>query len=165
MSGLAKRCGVAAIALLMVVAAVARAEPMATVGEMSVYDAWARASLGQTKTSAAYLTLEVSGDRIDRLIAAASPVAESAELHSHVMDGDVARMRPVTAIEIVPGTPTVLEPGGLHLMLTGLRRPLVEGETVPLSLTFENAGTIELEVPIKGIGSRIEHGGHQPATN
>jgi periplasmic copper chaperone A len=79
----------------------------------------------------------------------------------------VARMRPVAAIEVAPGQPTVLEPGGLHIMLSGLGEKLVEGETLPLSLTFEDSGTIELEVPIRGVGG-MGHGGHggdQPPTN
>ena len=76
------------------------------------------------------------------------------------MDGDIARMRPVAAIEIAPGAPTVLEPGGLHIMLRGLGRRLVEGETFPLSLTFERAGTVEIEVPIIGMGHQ-GHGAHR----
>ena len=145
-------------------AGLVRAEPIATVGTVAIHDAWARASLGQTGTSAAYMTLETSGEEADRLVAAASPVAASAELHTHLMDGGVARMRPVAAVEIAPGAPTVLEPGGLHIMLIGLEEKLVEGATLPLSLTFEEAGTIDLEVPIRGVGG-MGHGGHQPPTN
>jgi periplasmic copper chaperone A len=167
MIGWSMRGGVGVVLLLAVLGAVT-AEPMAaamaTVGEVAIRDAWARASLGQMKSGAAYLTLEVTGDRVERLIAVASPIAENATLHTHVMDGDVARMRPVAAIEIAPGAPTVLEPGGLHIMLTGLERRLVEGETFPLSLTFERAGTVTIEVPIVGMGHE-RHGTHRPATN
>jgi hypothetical protein len=150
------------------VAGLAWAEPMATVGTITIHDAWARASLGQTGTSAAYMTLEAGGDEGDRLVAAASPVAASAELHTHIVEGGVARMRPVAAIEVAPGTPTVLAPGGLHIMLSGLGEKLVEGDTLPLSLTFEHAGSIELEVPIRGMGGGVSHGGHgghHPPTN
>jgi copper(I)-binding protein len=62
----------------------------------------------------------------------------------------------------------VLAPGGLHIMLSGLGEQLVEGNTLPLSLTFEHAGSIELEVPIKGMGGGMSHGGHgghHPPTN
>ena len=167
MIGLAmRRCAGVAVVLLAV-SRMAAAEPMASVGEIAISDAWARASLGQMKTSAAYLTLEVTGDRVDRLIAVASPVAEKAALHAHVMDGGVARMRPVAAIEIAPGAPIVLEPGGLHIMLIGLGQRLIEGEILPLSLTFERAGTVEIEVPIKGMAgmSHDRQDGHPPATN
>jgi periplasmic copper chaperone A len=156
--------GVAVTVLLLAFLRTVTAAPTATVGEVAIHDAWARASLGQMRSSAAYLTLEVTGDRVERLIAVASPIAEKATLHMHVMDGNVARMRPLAAIEIAPGAPTVLEPGGLHIMLTGLGRRLVEGETFPLSLTFESAGTVTIEVPIIGMGHQ-DHGAHQPATN
>ena len=160
-----RRAGVAAV--LLAVSTMAAAEPVASVGEIAISDAWARASLGQMKTSAAYLTLEATGEQADRLIAVASPVAEKAALHMHVMDGGVARMRPVAAIEIAPGAPTVLEPGGLHIMLMGLGQRLVEGESLPLSLTFERAGTVEIEAPIKGMAgmSHGRHGEQPPATN
>ncbi|MGH6900081.1 MAG: copper chaperone PCu(A)C [Geminicoccaceae bacterium] len=153
--------------LLVALSRMVAAEPMATVGEVAIHDAWAPASLGATRTSAAYLTLEVTGDQVDRLIAVASPVAEGATLHTHVMDGGVARMRPLAAIEIAPGAPTVLEPGGLHIMLSGLEQRLVEGETFPLSLTFESAGTVDIEVPIMGMAGMRHgrHGEHPPATN
>jgi periplasmic copper chaperone A len=146
-------------------AGLVRAEQMATIGAIAVHDAWARASLGQTGTSAVYMTVEASGDQGDRLIGAASPVAARAELHTSVMDGGVAKMRPLAAFEIAPGERTVLAPGGPHIMLIGLRDKLVEGEALPLSLTFEDAGTIEVEVPIRGVGGGMRHGGHQPPSN
>ena len=163
-----RRRGAIVLAAILALGGTAEGGPIATADEVAIHDAWARASLGRTRTSAVYMTIEVTGDRVDRLIAAASPDAETAELHTHLMGGGVARMRPVDAIEIAPGAPTVLEPGGLHIMLTGLRRDLVEGETLPLSLTFESAGTIQLEVPIEGMVQsmgRGHHGGHQPGTN
>lgn len=164
--GLSMRYCASVAVVLLALLRLAAAEPVVTVGEVAIHDAWARASLGQMRTSAAYLTLEVTGNRADRLIAAASPVAEKAALHAHVMDGGVARMRPVAAIEIAPGAPTLLEPGGLHIMLSGLSQRLVEGDTLPLSLTFERAGTVEIAVPVKGLaGMSHGHGEHQPATN
>jgi copper(I)-binding protein len=146
-------------------AGLARAEPTATIGAIAIHDAWARASLGQTGTSAVYMTLEASGDQGDRLVAVASPLAASAELHTHLVEGGVAKMRPVAEIEIAPGAPAVLEAGGLHIMLIGLREKLVEGDALPLSLTFEDSGTIELEVPIRGVGGGMRHDSHQPRSN
>jgi copper(I)-binding protein len=159
------RHGLVISALICGLAGLVRAEPTATVGTIAIHDAWARASLGQTGTSAVYMTLEASGEQGDRLVAAATPVATGAELHAHVMEGGVARMRPVAAIEIAPGEPTVLAPGGLHIMLTGLGEKLVEGDTLPLSLTFEHAGTVALEVPIRGVGAGMSRGDHQHPTN
>ena len=158
------RTVVAIAALICGPSALAGAEPTATVGAIEIHDPWARASLGQTGTSAVYMTLETSGQQSDRLIAAASRAAAGAALHTHVMEGGVARMRPAAAIEVAPGAPTVLAPGGLHIMLTGLRHKLVEGETLPLRLTFERAGTIELSVPARGMGAGMSHGEHHRAT-
>ena len=163
-----RRRVLALTALICGLAGLARAEPMASAGAIAVHDAWARASIGQIATSAVYMTLETSGDRGDRLVAAATPAAQSAELHTHIVEDGVAKMRPVAAIEVTPGEPTVLEPGGLHIMLVGLGEKLVEGDTLPLSLSFEDAGTIELDVPIRGMAGGMSHGGHgsgQPPTN
>jgi copper(I)-binding protein len=148
--------------LLLALAAGAAAE-MATVGEVTIHDAWARASLGTTGSSAVYMTLEIEGDEPDRLVAAATPMAERAELHTHVMDQGVARMRPVSAVEVAPGAPTVLQPGGLHLMLMGLKQQLAEGDTLPLTVTFEKAGSAEIEVPILGLAAGMQHGGRHGA--
>jgi hypothetical protein len=149
--------------LLLGLAAVAAAAEMTTVGKITIHDPWARASLGTTGSSAVYMTLEIEGDEPDRLVAAATPMAERAELHTHVMDQGVARMRPVSAVEVAPGAPTVLQPGGLHLMLMGLKQQLVEGDTLPLTVTFEKAGSAEIEVPILGLAAGMQHGGRHGA--
>ena len=73
------------------------------------------------------------------------------------------KMRPVEAIEVHPGTPTVLKPGGLHVMLMGLAAPLKKGQRVPLTLTFEKAGSIEVEAMVQGVASMQpghDEGGH-----
>src|SRR5919106_4205556 len=83
-----------------------------------------------------------------------SPTASSAdrrrskkvELHTHLTEGDVAKMGPVEAIEVKPGTPTLLEPGGLHIMLVELAGKLDAGNTMPLTLEFENAGEVSIDV-------------------
>jgi copper(I)-binding protein len=145
-----------AVALIGLTAGARAADTKA--GGLVIHDPWVRASLGATRTSAAYMTIEVTGDHADRLIAASSPVAEHAQLHTQVIDNGVAKMRPVEAVEVAPGTPTVLAPGGLHIMLTGVRDKLVEGQTLPLELTFESAGEVELEVPVRGMAGGMDHG-------
>lgn len=123
--------------------------------------AWSRASAGQARSGAAYMTLVNHGQAADRLVRVAGAVAEKAELHSHVMDGDVMRMRPIAAIEVNPGEPSVLKPGGLHVMLIGLKAPLKAGESFVLDLTFEKAGTIQVKVAIGAAGAREPgHAGH-----
>ena len=84
------------------------------------------------------------------------------------MEGGVAKMRPVDAIEVAPGQPTVLEPGGPHVMLRGLTQKLEAGTTMPLTLVFEHAGEVTLEVPVEGIAAgtgpghddSMDHGEH-----
>lgn len=119
-----------------------------------VSDGWARASIGAASNSAAYLTLSTEGETPDRLVAAATPVAERAELHEHLMEDGIARMRPVDAIDVTPSEPVTLEPGGLHIMLIGLTEKLEPGATLPLTLSFEKAGEVEIEIDIHPINHR-----------
>lgn len=120
---------------------------------IQVEQAWARASAGQIRTGAAYMTLVNTGAGTDRLVQVATPIAEKAELHTHVVDGDVMRMRPVAAIEVNPGEPSVLKPGGLHVMLMGLKAPLKAGEEFSLTLIFEKAGKVQVNVAIGAAGA------------
>lgn len=131
-------------------------------GDLAVAQPWARASAGNIRNGAAYFAVTNTGAEPDRLIAVASPAAAHAALHNHVSEDGVMKMRPVEAVELAPGEQVVLEPGGLHVMLMGLARPLVEGESFPLTLTFEKAGDLEVTVEIAGVAAM--QGGHQHST-
>ena len=156
---------VASIAL----AVAAPAADTAKVGDIAIDQPWARASLGNAPNSAAYMILQNTGTVPDRLIGGSTPVATQVQLHTHVMEGGVAKMRPVDAIEVAPGQPTMLEPGGAHVMLQGLTQKLEEGTTMPLTLVFEHAGKVTLEVPVEGIMAErgpghddsMDHGEHK----
>ena len=119
-------------------------------GDLVVSEPWARATIGLAKAGAAYFTVTNNGMVADRLVAVDTSAAARSALHGHTMDGGVMRMRPVEAIELAPGAPVVLRPGGLHVMLMGLKAPLKEGERFPLVLIFEKAGRLEVEVRIEG---------------
>jgi hypothetical protein len=80
-------------------------------------------------------------------------VASVVELHTHTADGGVMRMRQVEAIDVTGGTTTQLRPGGLHIMLIGLKAPLKEGTRFPLTLKFEKAGEVALEVAVRAATS------------
>lgn len=121
----------------------------ALAAEIAVEAPFARASAGTAAAGAAYMTLKSAENIADRLTAASSPVAEKVELHTHLMEGDVMRMRPVDSVEIPAGGTVELKPGGLHIMLIGLKAPLKEGESFPLTLSFAKAGTISVTVPVK----------------
>ncbi|MDH5750480.1 MAG: copper chaperone PCu(A)C [Rhodospirillales bacterium] len=129
------------------------------VGNLTVSDPWARASAGKARNGAAYFTVTNTGDKPDRLISAASKAAAKVELHSVGMKDGVMMMHSVKGIEVAPGEPAVLKPGGLHVMLMGLTEPLKENATLHLTLTFEKSGTLDIMAPIKKAGAMDS--GHQ----
>src|SRR3546814_9738821 len=83
------------------------------------------------------------------LVATEGEVAERVELHTHTMDGNVMQMRRVEFVEIPAQGEAALQPGGIHIMLIGLKQPLREGERFPLTLTFEKAGAVTVEVAVE----------------
>jgi copper(I)-binding protein len=152
------RTAAAVLLALSVLAGPAAAADTVRAGAIEIAHAWARPSV--TANSAIYLEIENTGQEPDRLVAARTPAAAKAELHTHMMDGNIARMRPVDAIEVTPGSATVLRPGGLHIMLTRLKAPLKEGDSVALTLIFEKAGEVELEVPVRRNAGGMSPGHH-----
>lgn len=152
----------ALLSALFVPAALAEHEKL---GDLTIGDSWARATAKLAKNGAAYLTIENHGSEPDQLVAVESPVAKKAELHTVIHEDGVMKMRPLKTVEIHPGEPAVLAPGGIHIMLMGLAHPLEKGSSFPLTLTFEKAGTLEIEVPVHGPGAMgheapMEHDGH-----
>ncbi len=148
---------IAAIAaILLTLAGTASAGEVAA-GDLVVRDPWSRATVGAVHTGVIYLTVANRGVLPDRLVAVSTPVAGAASLHRSEMAGGMMRMRPVAAIEVAPGEAVTLEPGGLHIMLTSLARPLSEGETFAAVLTFERAGTVRIAVVVGKPGAL--HGG------
>jgi copper(I)-binding protein len=131
--------------------------PPAVAADIRIEDSWARASLGQARNGAAYMTIHTIGPQPDRLVAASSPVAGKVELHNNVVVGNVAQMRPVDAIEVTPGSPAVLQPGGLHVMLLDLRAPLQAGQSFPVTLRFERAGEVQVHVEIRAARGPSPH--------
>jgi hypothetical protein len=128
------------------------------VGDLVVEAPWARESV--TRTGAAYMTLRNAGDQPDRLIGVSSDVAETVQLHSSVTQDGVMQMREVETVEVPAHGEAVLGPGGLHLMLVGLKGPLEEGKSFSLTLEFENAGKVQVMTTIEDIG-HAGGGGHE----
>jgi copper(I)-binding protein len=137
--------------ILCVFAAVAGAHGFQA-GDVKIDHPYARPSLTGASNGSAYLKLmENTGSRPDRLLRVSTPVAERAELHTMgVDDGGVMRMREVPAIDLAPGQPVAMQPGmGLHVMLMGLKQPLRDGESFPMTLEFERAGKVEVKVVVQ----------------
>lgn len=120
---------------------------------IKVTDAWARATPPGAKTGAAYFTVTDGGSAPDRLVSASTPAAGKAQLHNTISDNGVMKMRPVDGIDVKPGAPLTLKPGGYHLMLMQLKQPLKEGDHFPLTLTFAKAGKVETEVKVEKAGA------------
>ena len=119
-------------------------------GDLTVVDPWARATIGSQKVGAAYVTIRNRGKQPDRLVGVQTDAAESAMLHaSSVTSEGVAEMRPVDSVEIPPGGEAKLAPRGTHVMLMGLKAPLVAGKSFPLTLQFERAGPVKVEAKVE----------------
>ncbi len=123
----------------------------AQTGQLEVGNAWARATPGKSMTGAAYVTIR--SPTADKLVAASSPVAKKAELHTMSMSGMVMKMRPIAGLDIPAGQAVTLQPGGMHIMLIGLAQPLKAGQTFPLTLTFEKAGERTVNVAVEKMGA------------
>jgi copper(I)-binding protein len=120
-------------------------------GQLEIKTPWARATPGHAETGAAYVT--IVSPTTDRLTAVSSPVAKKVELHTMSMEGGVMRMRPLAAIDIPAGQTVTLSPGGTHIMLLGLTQPLRQGQSFPLTLSFEHAGPRQVTVAIEKAGA------------
>jgi len=132
----------------------------AAAGDITVTDPFARASAGMATVGAAFMTLKNTSGTADSLISASSPVAAKTELHTHIKDGAIMRMREVPSIEVPANGTVALQPGGLHVMLIDLKAPLKQGEVVPLTLTFAKAGTMTVDVPVKSPSEMAPMPGH-----
>jgi hypothetical protein len=119
--------------------------------QVQVSNAWARATPGSAQTGAVYVTIQSPTE--DRLVAASTPVAKKAELHTMSMEGMVMKMRPVAGIDIPAHQAVTLHPGGMHIMLVGLAKPLEVGQSFPLTLTFAKAGRRIVNVTVQKIGA------------
>jgi copper(I)-binding protein len=131
-------------------------------GKISLENAWARPAPGFTEESGAlsggntavYLEIRNRGPGPDRLLGGETPAATSVEIHESVLEGDLARMRRRAGLDLPPGSVAELRPGGLHLMLLGLRRPLNDGDSLPLTLFFRDDPSVTIRVPVRGMSGR-----------
>lgn len=127
-------------------------------GELMLMNPTARPNI-PNRPSAAYVTIANHGTTDDRLIGASSPEFDAAELHSMTMTDGVMKMFPVEAIDVPAGGTAELAPGGFHIMLFDAKKMFKPGDMFPLVLTFEKAGTAEVEATVEKIDpSKMGHG-------
>jgi copper(I)-binding protein len=120
-----------------------------TLGTLHIDHPYARPTPPGARTGGAYFTIRNDGREPDRLVGVASPVAREVEIHSMGMSGNLMKMRPAKAVEIAPASMVTFGPGTYHVMFLELHRPLSPGADVPLTLTFEKAGTVEVSVHVE----------------
>ena len=133
-------------------AVASRLGPPSTVlaqGAVTVRDAWVREPVGDRKDTAAFAVVENSGAATRAIVSATADVADKVELHEMKMVGAMMRMSPVKQIEIPAGGKVELKPGGLHVMLFGLKRTPKAGDTVGLTLTFDDATTVSVTAAVR----------------
>ena len=121
---------------------------------LRISQAHARATVPGQSSAAVYLTIQNTGTSADELLVVKSPAATTANLHSMAMNGNVMQMREVDRITVAPGAAATMAAGhGYHVMLSGLRHPLVAGQKIALFLTFKHSGVVKTNVTIDGLTS------------
>jgi periplasmic copper chaperone A len=124
-------------------------------GAIEIGHPWSRATPPTAESGGGYLVLKNTGTTPDRLIAVKSPAADKVEIHEMKMDGNIMRMREVEkGIEIPPGATVELKPGGFHVMFMGLKAPFAKEAKVPLTLVFEKAGSIDVDLMVQAMGAQ-----------
>jgi periplasmic copper chaperone A len=118
-------------------------------GGVTVGAAWAPPSLAGAQTAVAYFKLVYPAGPPERWLSASTPVAKKAELHRHDMKDGVMSMGPAGPLALQAGDTVMLSPGGLHLMLLGLKQPLKTGDRFPVTLTFEHQAALTVEVAVQ----------------
>ncbi|MSQ91876.1 MAG: copper chaperone PCu(A)C [Gammaproteobacteria bacterium] len=139
-----RRLAVLALPLALLLAA-----SSAMAGELSVTYAWARATPPGAAMGVIYLRIDNGSTKSDRLLKLRTSVAASADVHRTEIVDDIARMREVAVLHVAPGEKVEFAPGGLHVMLMGLKKPLVAGKTFEIELVFEVAGPRRVVVSIR----------------
>ncbi|MFB1489825.1 MULTISPECIES: copper chaperone PCu(A)C [unclassified Thiocapsa] len=128
--------------------------------ELSIGDPYARAVPPGQPNSAVFMSLENQTAENQALVGAESAVSEIVELHTHVEEGGMMRMRRIEKIEVPAGETVTLKPGGLHVMLIGLKQPLEPGDAVDLTLIFEDGSRKPVQAPVRRIEAPMKHMNH-----
>lgn len=115
---------------------------------VSVQDPYVRLAPPNAAATAAFMVIRNTGDKDVKVVKADNPVSKATELHTHLNEGGVMKMRPVPAIEIKAKGEAVLKPGGLHVMMIDLKAPMNEGDSVPITLTFDDGSSKQVDAKV-----------------
>lgn len=115
---------------------------------VSVQDPYVRLAPPNAAATAAFMVIRNTGDKDVKVVKADNPVSKATELHTHLNEGGVMKMRPVPAIEIRAKGEAVLRPGGLHVMMIDLKVPMKEGDSVPITLTFDDGSSKQVDAKV-----------------
>jgi hypothetical protein len=127
--------------------------PAATLGSIEIRRPWARPGSEMPGQAAGFFVVTNTGEVPDRLVAARSPAAETIEIHAiKVVGGDIGMRRRDDGLVVAPGVTLTLQPRGYHLLLTGVGAPLVPGARLPVTLVFERAGSLDIELVVEAPG-------------
>ena len=128
--------------------------------EVTVKDAYARAVPPGQMNSASFMMLNNDDEKSVSLVSGSSSVAKVVELHNHINENGVMKMRQIEKIDIPANGMAHLQPGGLHVMLIGLKKDLMEGDNIDLNLEFSDGSSQELTIPVKKVMGGMKHHKH-----
>ncbi len=120
----------------------------AAADNVSVQDPYVRLAPPNAPATGAFMVIKNNGDKDVKVVKASNPASKVTELHNHINDGGVMRMRPVQAIDIKAKGEAVLKPGGLHVMLIDLKTPMKEGDMIPITLGFDDGSSTQVEARV-----------------
>jgi periplasmic copper chaperone A len=126
---------------------------MPAAGEVTVDGAWVRGTVTGQKVTGAFMQL--TSPTATSLVGVTTPMAKTAEIHEMKADGGMVKMKAIDRLPLPAATAVELKPGGYHVMLFDLKQPLVEGDVVPMTLTFEDGAgrksTLEVKASVKAL--------------
>ena len=120
-------------------------------GTLEIAHPWSQELPPNAPTVAAYFVIHNAGNAADRLVSVDTPIADKAEMHEHVMQGDLMKMQPVTSVDVPAGATVTFAPMAYHVMLVGIkdRSVLKDGQGFPMTLHFEKAGAVPVDVKVQ----------------
>lgn len=145
---------------ILLAALMAAIPAVACAADLEISGAFIRSSPAMAQTGAGFVTIKNTTGTDDTLLGAEADISKSVELHTHIKDGEVMRMRQVDSVAVPANGAAELKPGGDHIMFIGLNRQLKEGEVIPVTLVFAKAGKKTVEMPVMGMGAMAPQMNH-----